>query len=129
MVEAAAAQGWVDREPDHPRDAHRHPPRGRRHGAHLLGDRGRRVARRATEPLMVGPLATVVVLRRAAARRLGRRARRASTGCPAAGCCAGCSLLQLLVLVQAGIAVAKMVGGEVPGVGRRAASATCSCRC
>jgi porphobilinogen synthase len=37
MVEAAAANGWVDRRAGDPRDAHRDPPRRCRHGAHLLG--------------------------------------------------------------------------------------------
>ena len=42
MVEAAAANGWVDRERADPRDADRDPPRRRRHGADLLGGRGGR---------------------------------------------------------------------------------------
>ena len=41
MVEAAAANGWIDRDADHPRDAHLDPPRRRRHRPHLLGRRGR----------------------------------------------------------------------------------------
>ena len=41
MVEAAAAHGWIDREPRDPRDAHLDPPRRRRRRADLLGRRGR----------------------------------------------------------------------------------------
>ena len=42
MVEAAAANGWIDRERDDPRDADVDPPGRRRHRADLLGGRGRR---------------------------------------------------------------------------------------
>ena len=42
MVEAAAANGWLDRERTDPGDADWHPPGRGRHRAHLLGHRGRR---------------------------------------------------------------------------------------
>ena len=41
MVEAAAANGWLDRDAHDPGDAHRYPPGRRRHRAHVLGHRGR----------------------------------------------------------------------------------------
>ena len=40
MLEAAAAQGWVDRERAILESLRRHPPRRGRRGAHLLGHRG-----------------------------------------------------------------------------------------
>ena len=42
MVEAASANGWLDRRARHRRDAHVDPPRRRGHRPHLLGRRGRR---------------------------------------------------------------------------------------
>ena len=42
MVEAAAANGWIDRRGRHPGDPDQHPARGRRRRADLLGGRGRR---------------------------------------------------------------------------------------
>ena len=41
MVEAAAANGWIDRERAILEIAHLDPASGRRRGAHLLGRRGR----------------------------------------------------------------------------------------
>ena len=40
MVEAAAANGWIDRDRVDHRDPDRDPPRRRRHDPHLLGHRG-----------------------------------------------------------------------------------------
>ena len=44
MVEAAAANGWLERDRIICRDAHGDPPRGREHHLDLLGGRGRRAA-------------------------------------------------------------------------------------
>ena len=46
MVEAAAANGWIDREAADPRDPQLDPPRRRRRDPHVLGRRGRPPARR-----------------------------------------------------------------------------------
>ena len=44
MIEAAAANGWIDRRRAIEESVRRHPARRRRRGAHLLGDRAGRMA-------------------------------------------------------------------------------------
>ena len=55
MVEAAAAQRLAGPGPDHLRDAHGDPPRGREHHLDLLGGRGGSPPRRLRQAYRVGP--------------------------------------------------------------------------